>query len=47
MQKFGEMCIPTYRDNGHKAKLANQSTPGIWVGYVDIHPIGKIIGFQP
>ena len=23
MQKFGEMCITTYKDNTHQAKLAN------------------------
>ena len=33
MHKFGEICITTYRDNTHQAKLANQSTSGIWVGY--------------
>ena len=26
MQKFGEMCITTYGDNTHQAKLANQGT---------------------
>ena len=31
MKKFGEMCITTYKDNTHWAKLANQGTPGIWV----------------
>ena len=40
MQKFGEICIATYRDNTHQAKLANQCTPGIWVSYAEGHPIG-------
>ena len=38
MQKFAEMCTPTYRDNTNQAKLANHVTPGIWVGYADGHP---------
>ena len=33
MQKFGEICIITFKDNTHWAKLANQGTPRIWVGY--------------
>ena len=32
MQKFGEMCIATYMDKTHWAKLANCGTPDIWVG---------------
>ena len=36
LKKFGEMCIATYRENTHWAKLANQGTPGIWVGYTVI-----------
>ena len=38
MQKFGEMCIATFKDNTHRAKLANRGTPGIWVGYAENHP---------
>ena len=29
MQKFGKMCIATYKDNSHGAKLANCGTTGI------------------
>ena len=47
MQKFGEMYITTYRDNTHWAKLANQGTPGIWVGYAEVHPTGTYWGFNP
>ena len=38
MQKIGGMCIATYRDNTHWAKLANHGTWGFWVGYADGHP---------
>ena len=37
MQNFGEMCIVTYKDNSHQAKLANQRTSGIWVGDNENH----------
>ena len=37
LSSFGELYIATYRDNTHWAKLANQGTPGIWVGYVESH----------
>ena len=40
MQKFGEMCIATFKDKAHWAKLANQGTPSIWVGYAKNHPTG-------
>ena len=40
MQKFGEMCIATFKDNTHRAKFANQGTPRIWVGYAENHPTG-------
>ena len=33
IQKFGEWCIATFKDNTHWAKLANEGTPSIWVGY--------------
>ena len=39
MQKFGETFIATYKDNKHQAKLANQCTPAIWLGYAESHPI--------
>ena len=42
MQKFGEMCITTYRDDTHC-----QGTPGIWVGYVEGHPISTHQVFNP
>ena len=45
MQKFGEMCIATYRDN--TSKFANQGTPGIWVGYVEGDPPGIHKVFNP
>ena len=38
MQKFGEMCIATYKDNSHQAKLANHGTPCNQVGYAEGHP---------
>ena len=47
MQQFGEMCITTYRDNTNQAKLANQGTPGIWVGYPEGHPTGIYQVFNP
>ena len=47
MQKFGEMCIATYKDNTHRAKLANHRTPGIWVGYAENHPTGTYWVFNP
>ena len=40
MQKVGEMCIATFKDNFHQAKLTNQGTSGIWVGYTEGHPTG-------
>ena len=47
MQKFGEMWITTYRDNTHQAKLMNQGTPGIWVGYAEDHPTSMYQVFSP
>ena len=47
MQKFGEMCTTTFKDNTHQAKLANQGTPGIWVGYAKNHPTGTYWIFNP
>ena len=47
MQKFGEMCITTYRDNTHWVKLANQGIPAIWVGYAKGHPTGTYWVFNP
>ena len=47
MKKFGEMCIATFKDNTHRAKLANQGTPGIWVGYAENHPTGTYRIFNP
>ena len=47
MQKFGEMCIATYRDNTHQAKLANQGNPSILVGYAEGHPTGTYQVFNP
>ena len=47
MQKFGEMCIATFKDNSHQAKLANQGTPRIWVGYTKNHPTGTYWIFNP
>ena len=38
IQKFDEMCSTTYKENIHRAKLANGGTPGIWVSYADGHP---------
>ena len=47
MQKFGEMCINTFKDNTHWAKLANRGTTGIWVGYAKNHPTGTYWIFNP
>ena len=47
MQKFGEMCIAAFKDNTYWAKLANQGTPGIWVGYAENHPTGTYRIFNP
>ena len=47
MQKFGEMCIATYKDDTHWAKLANRGTPGIWVGYAENHPTSTYQVFNP
>ena len=47
MQKFGEICITTYKDETNLAKLAIQGTPGIWVGYTEGHPTGTYWGFNP
>ena len=47
MQKFGEMCITTYRDNTHQAKLANHGTSGVWVGCTEGHSIGTYQIFNP
>ena len=38
MQKFGETCITTFKENRHWAKLTNHGTPSIWVGYIENHP---------
>ena len=47
MQKFGEMCITTYSDNTHHAKLVNFGAPCIWVGYTDGHPTDTYWVFNP
>ena len=47
MQKIGEMCITTYKDNSHGAKFANHGTPGIWVVYTENHPVGTYWIFNP
>ena len=47
MQKFGEMCFATIKDNTHLDKLANQQTPDIWVGYAENHPTGTYQIFNP
>ena len=47
MQKFGEMCITTFKDNTHRANLANCGTPGIRVGYAQNHPASTYWIFNP
>ena len=47
MQKFCEMCISTYKDNTHWAKLANFGTSGIWVGYAENCPASIYQIFNP
>ena len=41
------MCIATFKDNTHRAKLDNCGTPGIWVGYAENHPAGTHRIFNP
>ena len=41
------MCINTYRDNTHQAKLANQGIFDMWVGYAEGHPTGTYWVFDP
>ena len=41
------MCIATFKDNSHQAKLANCGTPGIWVGYTENYPAGTNQIFNP
>ena len=47
VQKFGDICITTYRDSTHQGKLANHDTSGIWVGYVEGHPTNTYWVFNP
>ena len=47
MRKFGEICIITYKDNTHLAKLANRGIPRNWVGHAEIHPTGTYWVFNP
>ena len=47
MQQFGEICIATFKDNTHRAKLANRGTPGVWVGYAEYHPTRTYQIFNP
>ena len=47
VQKFGEMCIITYKNNTHQAKLANHGTPSIWVGYAKNHSAATYQIFNP
>ena len=47
MQKFGEMCITTYKDGSHQAKLANHGTLSISVSYAEGHPTGTNWIFSP
>ena len=47
MQKFGERCIATYKDNFYWTKLANPGTPIIWVGYTEDHLAGTYQIFNP
>ena len=35
VQEFGNMCITTYRDNAHQAKLANWAVSGLWVEFAE------------
>ena len=41
------MCIATFKDNTHWAKLANHGTPGNWVSYADNHPTSTYWIFNP
>ena len=39
VQKFSKICIITHCGSSQQVKLVNQGTPGIWVGFVDGHPV--------
>ena len=41
------MCITTYRNNTHWAKLANQGKPYIWVDYAEGHCTSAYWVFNP
>ena len=47
MQKFGAMCIATYKNESHWTKLANLGTPSIRVGYKEGHPTSIYRIFDP
>ena len=46
MQKFGEVCITTYHDNAHWAKLASQGVISRWVGFAECHQVGPYIVYS-
>ena len=41
------MCITTYRDKSHLAKLANQGVPSIWVGFAEGLPVETYHVYNP
>ena len=47
VQKFGKMCMATHWDNSHQAKLANNGTLGIRVGFAEGHPVGSNYIYNP
>ena len=47
LQNFGEICIITYHDNSHNAKIANQSTQGIQLGFSDGLSVDTCIMLNP
>ena len=47
-QIFGNKTwILSHKNNTHQAKLANQGTPGVWVGYMEGCPTGTYQIFIP
>ena len=46
-QKFGKLYITTYIVNFHWTQLANLGVPGIWVGFIEGHPVGTYCVFNP
>ena len=42
-----EMLTTTHLDSTHWANLVNYGTPGIWFGFLDVHPVGLYHTLNP